>query len=142
MTTMAENSESNRWLARDEEVASYFRQAVRQMQAYVPGEQPQHGTFIKLNTNENPYPPPPEVVTAITEAAGLRLERYPDPLGTAFRVQAASVLGVEPDWILCGNGSDDILTVVTRGLVGEGDRLRRFEVTFRSIPSLLEVMID
>lgn len=108
----------------DDDVAQYFRKAVQSMQPYVPGEQPQQGKFLKLNTNENPYPPPPNVIQAISEAAGGKLERYPDPLGTAFRMQAADVLGIEPDWILCGNGSDDILTIVTRGLVGEGDRLR------------------
>jgi histidinol-phosphate aminotransferase len=111
-------------LASDEEVANWFRPAIQAMQAYVPGEQPQGGKFIKLNTNENPYPPSASVPTAVAEAAAARLERYPDPLGSAFRVQAAEVLGVEPDWILCGNGSDDILTVVTRALVGEGDLLR------------------
>ena len=94
------------------------------MQPYVPGEQPQGGKFIKLNTNENPYPPSPKVIAAIQEAAAARLERYPDPLGTAFRIRAAEVLGVEPDWILCGNGSDDILTIVTRAFVGSGERLR------------------
>jgi histidinol-phosphate aminotransferase len=94
------------------------------MSAYVPGEQPQGGKFIKLNTNENPYPPSPKVLQAVREAAERPLERYPDPLGTAFRIQAAEVLGVEPDMILCGNGSDDILTIVTRAFVGEGDRLR------------------
>jgi len=111
-------------LATDEDVATWFRAAVRAMQAYVPGEQPQHGKFLKLNTNENPYPPPPAVLQAISEAANGKLERYPDPLGTAFRIQAAAELGVDPDWILTGNGSDDILTIVTRGLVGENDRLR------------------
>jgi histidinol-phosphate aminotransferase len=50
--------------------------------------------------------------------------RYPDPMGNAFRRRAAEVLGVEPDWILCGNGSDDILTIVTRSLVGSGQLLR------------------
>lgn len=94
------------------------------MQPYVPGEQPQGGKFIKLNTNENPYAPSPKVIAAIQEAAAARLERYPDPLGTAFRIRAAEVLGVEPDWILCGNGSDDILTIVTRAFVGSGERLR------------------
>ncbi len=123
MNSKAAPEQSN-CLASDEAVAGYFRDAVRAMQAYVPGEQPQHGKFLKLNTNENPYPPPPAVITAIAEAAQGKLERYPDPLGTAFRMQAASVLGVEPDWILCGNGSDDILTIVTRALVGEGDLLR------------------
>ncbi len=94
------------------------------MQPYIPGEQPQGGKFIKLNTNENPYPPSPKVQQAIRDAASQPLERYPDPLGTAFRIRAAEVLGVEPDWILCGNGSDDILTILTRAFVGESDRLR------------------
>ena len=101
-----------------------FRPEIQAMQPYVPGEQPQGGKFIKLNTNENPYPPSPKVAVAIQEAATVRLERYPDPLGTAFRIRAAEVLGVEPDWILCGNGSDDILTIVTRAFVGTGQRLR------------------
>lgn len=101
-----------------------FRPEIQAMQPYVPGEQPQGGKFIKLNTNENPYPPSPKVAVAIQEAATARLERYPDPLGTAFRIRAAEVLGVEPEWILCGNGSDDILTIVTRAFVGTGQRLR------------------
>ncbi len=66
------------------------------MQPYIPGEQPQGGKFIKLNTNENPYPPSPKVQQAIRDAASQTLERYPDPLGTAFRIRAAEVLGVEP----------------------------------------------
>ncbi|MBX3423266.1 MAG: histidinol-phosphate transaminase [Pirellulaceae bacterium] len=103
---------------------SLFRTAVRQMQEYIPGEQPQGGKFIKLNTNENPYPASPKVTQAIVQTAQAGLERYPDPLGTGFRLRAAEVLGVEPDWILCGNGSDDILTILTRAFVGEGQRLR------------------
>lgn len=99
------------------------------MQGYVPGEQPQANThlsrpIIKLNTNENPYPPSSKVFEAIQSAARSRMERYPDPLGTTFRNAAAQVLNVSPDSILCGNGSDDILTIVTRAFVGNGDRLR------------------
>ena len=94
------------------------------MAGYVPGEQPQAGKFIKLNTNENPYPPSPAVARAIEEAVNSGLARYPDPVATAFRTRAAEVLGVEPDWILCGNGSDDILTIVTRAFVGQGQTLR------------------
>lgn len=108
----------------DSKLNGLFRPEIRQMQPYVPGEQPQGGKAIKLNTNENPYPPSPRVNAAIASAAVARLERYPDPLGTAFRVRAAEVLGVEPDWILCGNGSDDILTVLTRAFVGAADKLR------------------
>jgi histidinol-phosphate aminotransferase len=94
------------------------------MQGYVPGEQPQQGKFIKLNTNENPYPASPAVARAVQAVLERGLSRYPDPLATAFRLRAAEVLGVDPDWILCGNGSDEILTLVTRAFVGEGYLLR------------------
>jgi len=94
------------------------------MAGYAPGEQPQFGKFIKLNTNENPYPPSEAVVRAVEDAARSGLARYPDPVGDAFRRRAADVLGVDHDWILCGNGSDDILTILTRAYVGEGELLR------------------
>jgi len=103
---------------------SYFREEIQQMAGYTPGEQPQTGKFIKLNTNENPYPPSPKVIQAIQQSLESGLSRYPDPVGSAFRSRAAEVLDVAPDWILCGNGSDDILTIVTRAFVGEGQRLR------------------
>ena len=101
-----------------------FRPEIASMSAYVPGEQPQQGKFIKLNTNESPYPPSAGVVRAIQTAAENGLMRYPDPLAEAFRRRAAEVLGLDPDWILCGNGSDDILTVLTRAVVGAGQWLR------------------
>ncbi len=103
---------------------TYFRQDIERMAGYAPGEQPQTGKVIKLNTNENPYPPSPGVIRAIQQALESGLVRYPDSVCTAFRNRAADVLGVEADWILCGNGSDDILTILTRAFVGEGQRLR------------------
>ncbi len=102
----------------------YFRPEIERMSGYVPGEQPQAGKFIKLNTNENPYAPSPAVVRAITAALERGLGRYPDPMAEAFRHRAAELLGVEPSWILCGNGSDDILTIVTRAIVGQGELVR------------------
>jgi len=102
---------------------SFFRPEIEAMSGYVPGEQPQDGEFIKLNTNENPYSPSPAVAGAVAETVA-RLRKYPDPMADAFRRRAAELLGVEPDWILCGNGSDDILTIVTRALVGQGQLLR------------------
>jgi histidinol-phosphate aminotransferase len=102
----------------------YFRPEIEAMAGYVPGEQPQDGRFIKLNTNENPYPPSPAVALAIEETLRRGLQKYPDPMANAFRRRAAEVLGVEPDWILCGNGSDDILTMATRAFVGQGQMLR------------------
>ncbi len=103
---------------------SYFRPEIEQMAGYAPGEQPQAGKFIKLNTNENPYPPSPAVARAIAARLESGLERYPDPMADAFRRRAGEVLGVEPDWILCGNGSDEMLTMVTRAFVGQGQWLR------------------
>lgn len=103
---------------------SYFRPAIDAMSGYVPGEQPQAGKFIKLNTNENPYSASAAVSRAVQAVLERGLERYPDPMATGFRRRAGEVLGVNPDWILCGNGSDEILTLVTRAFVGEGQRLR------------------
>ena len=102
----------------------YARPEIEQMHGYVPGEQPQGGKFIKLNTNENPYPASPSVMHAIRAAVQHGLGKYPDPMAEAFRRRAGEVLGVPPDWILCGNGSDDILTIVTRTFVGPGDVVR------------------
>jgi histidinol-phosphate aminotransferase len=100
------------------------RPEIASMQGYTPGEQPQVGKFIKLNTNENPYPPSPAVGRAINTTLERGLSRYPDPMANAFRQRAAEVLGFERDWIMCGNGSDDILTIVTRAFVGQGELLR------------------
>lgn len=103
---------------------SYFRPEIEAMAGYTPGEQPQDGEYIKLNTNENPYRASPAVTEAIEQALRRGLQKYPDPMAGAFRRRAGEVLGVEPDWILCGNGSDDILTIVTRTFVGQGQALR------------------
>jgi histidinol-phosphate aminotransferase len=103
---------------------TFFRSNISAMSGYVPGEQPQGGGFVKLNTNENPYPPSPAVAVGLNEALRRGLQKYPDPMAGAFRCRAGELLGLPPDWILAGNGSDDILTIVTRALVGEGQLLR------------------
>ncbi len=102
---------------------SPFLPYIDRMQGYVPGEQPQGREFIKLNTNENPYPPSPKVAEAITAELDGRLRLYPDPVGTRFRDEAARLAGVRPEMILAGNGSDDILTILVRSFVGPGHRL-------------------
>jgi histidinol-phosphate aminotransferase len=102
-------------------MSDFLRPNIRAMAGYVPGEQPRDGEFIKLNTNENPYPPSPRVVEAIhATLTSDRLRKYPDPLGAAFRQTAGRLHGVDPEGILIGNGSDDILTIVTRAFVPEG----------------------
>ncbi|WLD13812.1 histidinol-phosphate transaminase [Planctellipticum variicoloris] len=100
---------------------SLFRPDIDRIAGYVPGEQPQEAGWIKLNTNENPYPPSPRVVAAITAAAHGRLNLYPDPLAKAFRRAAGEVFGVDPDWILPANGSDENLTIITRSFADGPD---------------------
>jgi len=103
---------------------SYFRPAIDELTGYVPGEQPAAGKFIKLNTNENPYPCSSAVARAIEGALRGGLARYPDATATAFRHRAAELHGVEPEWIMCGNGSDELLTILVRAFVGEGQLIR------------------
>ena len=102
---------------------SLFRPELDRLAGYVPGEQPQDSGWVKLNTNENPYPPSPRVIEAISEAARGRLNMYPDPVGTKFRQAAAEVFGMDPDWILPGNGSDEVLTILTRSFAGSSDQI-------------------
>ncbi|AXA35680.1 Histidinol-phosphate aminotransferase [Candidatus Sumerlaea chitinivorans] len=87
--------------------------AVEALAAYVPGEQPRESGFIKLNTNENPYPAAPEVERAIAEALQERsLQKYPDPACSRLRQSLAERLDVSPENILVGNGSDEVLRLV------------------------------
>lgn len=98
-----------------------IRNNITAMRGYAPGEQPREDGIIKLNTNENPYPPSPHVFEAIRAClTGDRLRKYPDPTGLHFRRTAARILNVDPDGILIGNGSDDLLTILTRAYVPEG----------------------
>jgi len=99
-----------------------FRPDVARIAGYVPGEQPQESGWVKLNTNENPYPPSPRVAEAIREAAARR-QAYPAPLATRFRKLAADLFGVDPDWILPGNGSDEVLTILMRTFVDPGETI-------------------
>jgi histidinol-phosphate aminotransferase len=101
---------------------SYFRPAVDAMAGYIPGEQPQLGSnVIKLNTNENPYPPSPAIATTLKNLDLESLRRYPNPFANEFRQAISDVLGVPLDWIIAGNGSDEILTMIVRS-VAESQR--------------------
>lgn len=102
---------------------SLFRPAIDHIAGYTPGEQPQESGWIKLNTNENPYPPSPRVAEAVTAACAGKLNLYPDPLGSRYRQAAANLFGLDPDWILPGNGSDEVLTILTRSFAGEGEQI-------------------
>jgi histidinol-phosphate aminotransferase len=104
-------------------MARYFRRNIATLTGYVPGEQPRDEEVIKLNTNENPYPPSPRVFAALRKAINPALRLYPEPLADSLRAIAASVYGVKPENILAGNGSDEILSIILRSFVGPQDRV-------------------
>jgi histidinol-phosphate aminotransferase len=101
-----------------------FRDNVKKMQGYVPGEQPPPGSkVVKLNTNENPYPPSPEVMKVLKGFEGEWLRRYPDPVATMAREAAAKVYGVPEDWVMAANGSDEMLALLARAFLEKGRRI-------------------
>jgi len=96
---------------------SLIRPLVRELHAYVPGEQPKIAGLIKLNTNENPYPPSPKVLEAVKAAVDARLRLYPHPTADALRDKLAALHRCKQENIIVGNGSDELLALATRAFV-------------------------
>ena len=117
----------------------YVRPEIIAMKGYVPGEQPKPGEGLKLNTNENPYRASEKVYDAIRAAVDFGLSRYPDPIGRAVQNEVSRKFGVSPDMVLCGNGSDDLLTILTRTFVGNGELLRLPYPSYILYRSLAEI---
>ena len=97
--------------------ASLVRPLVRRLRPYVPGEQPRMRGLIKLNTNENPYPPSAKVIEAVRAAVDGRLRLYPNPTAEPLREKLARLHRCNPDQIIVGNGSDELLSLAVRVLV-------------------------
>ena len=97
----------------------YYRDNIEKCEGYEPGFQPQQPDVIKLNTNENPYPPSPKVLEALAGLGVEQLRRYPDPAGGVFREAAAEVNNVSADCIMCCNGGDELLTIAYRAFCDE-----------------------
>ncbi|MCX5645227.1 MAG: histidinol-phosphate transaminase [Phycisphaerae bacterium] len=114
----------------------YFRDNVERTEGYTPGFQPKAAEVVKLNTNENPYPPSPLVMKTLAEIKPEQLRRYPDPLGNAFREAAAALNGVKPENILCCNGGDDLLSIAIRAFCDEGHPLAYPIPTYSLYPVL------
>ena len=93
---------------------SYFRPEIDALAGYTPGEQPKMAGLVKLNTNENPYPPSPRVREAVANFAAQSLRLYPDPTADALRDAIAGRFGCRRENVICGNGSDDLLTMIFR----------------------------
>ena len=112
----------------------FWSQRIRDMVPYVPGEQPRERKFIKLNTNENPYPPSPRVLEAIREAAGESLRLYPDPESTALRAAIAARHGLDSDQVFVGNGSDEVLALCFQAFFTPGRAVVFPDITYSFYP--------
>jgi histidinol-phosphate aminotransferase len=118
---------------------SLIRPLVRRLHPYVPGEQPKIRGLIKLNTNENPYPPSPKVLTAIKAATDGRLRLYPNPTAEGLRAQLAKFHGCAPGHFIVGNGSDELLALATRAFVEPGQSVQYFTPSYSLYPVLADI---
>src|SRR5271165_1865851 len=127
--------------------ARLIRPLVHKLHAYVPGEQPKIRGLIKLNTNENPYPPSPKVLTAVKAATDGRLRLYPNPTAQALREKLAKLHGCSAENIIVGNGSDELLAMAVRVFVEPASRARYssesavqfFQPSYSLYPVLAEI---
>jgi histidinol-phosphate aminotransferase len=118
----------------------YFRENVENANGYEPGFQPgQAGEVIKLNTNENPYPPSPAVMKVLAGITPEQLRRYPDPQGNAFRQAAAEINSVQRDCIMCCNGGDELLSMAIRAFCDENRPVAYPVPTYSLYPVLANI---
>lgn len=113
-----------------------IRPSVRELTAYTPGEQPKVAGLIKLNTNENPYPPSPAVARALKDFPAESLRLYPDPVCCALRERIAEIQGVGPEQVFAGNGSDEVLRLAIRAFTPPGGAVAAFDPTYSLYPVL------
>ena len=117
----------------------YARRNIAKMEGYTPGEQPRGRTLIKLNTNENPYPPSPAVTEALQHMDANRLRLYPDPVCTQLREEISELYGLSKDWAICGNGSDDLLTIAVRTFVDQNAAIAYPDPSYSLYPVLADI---
>lgn len=113
----------------------FIRKAVQSMTAYTPGEQPKERDVVKLNTNENAYPPSPKIAELLKQSTD-RLRLYPDPVCTDLREALADLHGCSPGQIFVGNGSDEVLAMCVRAFVERDGSIGYFEPSYSLYPVL------
>ena len=101
-------------------MSRYLKEELQALRAYTPGEQPQDQAYIKLNTNESPYPPAPSVAAAITRQEVEQLRLYSDPTGAELKGKLAGLYGVKPENVFLSNGSDEVLNFAFLAFGAEG----------------------
>jgi histidinol-phosphate aminotransferase len=119
--------------------ASLVRPLVRELHPYVPGEQPKIPGLIKLNTNENPYPPSPKVLRAVKAAVDERLRLYPNPTASLLREKLAKLHRCAPRNIIVGNGSDELLALAVRAFVEPVDESEDGRIIIQAWPGKFTV---
>lgn len=112
----------------------YWSPGIRDIRPYVPGEQPVIAGLVKLNTNENPFPPSPAALEAIRQAANEDLRLYPDPDSTRLRDAFAQVHGIDRDCVFAGNSSDEVLAHAFLGLLQHERPILFPDVTYSFYP--------
>jgi histidinol-phosphate aminotransferase len=116
----------------------YERARIAAMHGYVPGKQPTSPEVIKLNTNENPYPPSPAVMHAIHAVAPEALRKYPSPAADGFRAVAAQRHGLAIENVMATNGGDELLRLAIATFVEPGERIGTIEPSYSLYPVLAE----
>ncbi len=120
-----------------------LRRSIVTMAGYVPGFQPPDiASWIKLNTNENPYPPSPRVKAAILAELGddaALLRTYPSASSEKLRQAAAELYGFDPSWIIMANGSDEVLNNLIRACAGEGEEIGYVHPSYSYYATLAEI---
>ncbi len=106
------------------DISSFVRPLVRELHGYVPGEQPKIKGLIKLNTNENPYPPSPKVLQTTKDAVDGRMRLYPNPTAQLLREKLAKLHRCKPENIIIGNGSDELLALATRAFTEPSSKFK------------------
>lgn len=118
---------------------SRIRLSVQALEAYTPGEQPKRAGLVKLNTNENPYPPSARVGEAMASVSAESLRLYPDPVSSGLRQAIADLHGVGLDQVFVGNGSDEILALCTRAYVEDDGSIGYFVPSYSLYPVLAAI---
>ena len=112
---------------------------VRKLAAYVPGEQPKAKNVIKLNTNENPYPPSPACAKVIANFSTEALRRYPDPQCMELRMELAKLHKTRPENILIGNGSDEILGLAARAFMESDEVIASLDPSYSLYKTVADI---
>lgn len=115
-------------------MSKFWTQAVKRTEPYVPGEQMNDPDVVKLNTNENPYPPSPKAIEAMKRAAGGVMQKYPSPTADTLREAIAQTNGVKKEQVFVGNGSDEVLAFAFYAFFEEGEVIRFPAISYSFYP--------